>query len=126
MPQEKRLILQLHELLTYLNQRGVLTLLVTPELGFVNRIERAMSVSYIADSVILLRFFEFAGRVRKAVSIVKNRGGNHEDTIRELAISERGLCIGEVLKAFRGILTGEPVYSGDDGRLLHDGDGMDG
>ncbi|MFL5280918.1 MAG: ATPase domain-containing protein [Rhodopila sp.] len=120
MPQEKRLILQLHELLSYLNQRGVLTLLISPEAGFVRRAERAMSISYVADAVILLRFFEVAGRVCKAVSVVKNRGGGHEDTIRELSISDRGLRIGDVLTAFSGVLTGEPVFVGDDGQLIRD------
>jgi circadian clock protein KaiC len=125
MPQEKRLVLQLHELLSYLNQRGVLTLLVSPQIGLVGTMQKTISISYISDAVILMRFFEVDGRVRKALSIVKNRGGNHEDTIRELRISNGGLRIGGVLNGFRGVLTGEPAYDGDDGTLLEDEDNGD-
>ncbi|MBS0644635.1 MAG: ATPase domain-containing protein [Acetobacteraceae bacterium] len=119
MPQEKRLVLQLHELLSYLNQRGVLTLLVSPQFGFITARERPLSISYIADAVLLLRFFEVSGRVRKAISIVKNRGGAHEDTIRELRIEEQGLRIGPVLSSFTHVLTGEPLFTGDADGLMH-------
>ena len=120
MPQEKQLILQLHELLSYLNQSGVLTLLVSQQSGLVGTAQGTPNVSYIADTIVLLSFFETSGRVRKAVSIVKNRSGRHEDTIRELRIDSSGLRIGEVLAAFEGILTGTPTYTGKPGPLLED------
>jgi circadian clock protein KaiC len=120
MPQEKRLVLQLHELLSYLNQRGVLTLLVSPQSGFMGSMQSTLNISYMADSVVLLRFFEANGRVRKALSIIKNRGGRHEDTIRELRIDASGLRIGEVLNGFHGVLTGTPTYAGAAAPLLED------
>ena len=112
MPQEKQLVLQLHELLSYLNQRGVLTLLVNPQSGLMGNMQPTLSVSYIADTIVLLRFFEVAGRVRKAISIIKNRGGGHEETIRELRIDASGLRVGAVLSEFAGVLTGTPTYTG--------------
>jgi circadian clock protein KaiC len=120
MPQEKQLVLQLHELLSYLNQRGVLTLLVNPQSGLMGSMQSVLDVSYIADTIVLLRFFEAQGRVRKALSIVKNRGGGHEDTIRELRIDTAGLRVGEVLSGFQGVLTGTPAYTGTAGPLLED------
>jgi len=86
MPQEKQLILQLHELLAYLNQQGLLTLLVNPQHGMVGSLQTSLDLSYLADTVMLLRFFEAEGRIRKALSIIKNRGGAHEDRIREYRI----------------------------------------
>jgi circadian clock protein KaiC len=118
MPQEKQLLLQLHEFLSYLNQRGIFTLLVSPESGLMGAIKSTLNVSYIADTILLLRFFEAAGRVRKALSVIKNRGGGHEDTIRELRIDRSGPRIGEVLADFEGVLTGMPSYIGKLGPLL--------
>ncbi|MGI4799754.1 MAG: ATPase domain-containing protein, partial [Janthinobacterium lividum] len=118
MPQEKQLMLQLHELLSYLNQRGVLTLVINPQTGLMGSMQSSISVSYIADTIVLLRFFEAQGRVRKAISVIKNRGGGHEDAIRELRIDTEGLRIGEVLAGFQGVLTGTPVYIGEAGPLL--------
>jgi circadian clock protein KaiC len=118
MPQEKQLLLQLHEFLSYLNHRGIFTLLVSPESGLVGTIKSTLNVSYIADTILLLRFFEAAGRVRKALSVIKNRGGGHEDTIRELRIDSSGPRIGAVLADFEGVLTGMPSYIGKPGRLL--------
>lgn len=113
MPQEQQLILQLHELLSYLNQAGVVTFLINPQHGFFGTMQtHGLNVSYVADVVILLRFFEAEGRIRKALSIVKNRSGGHEDTIRELRIDARGIRVGEPLSSFRGILTGTPEYTG--------------
>lgn len=120
MPQERELVLQLHELLSFLNQRGVLTLLVSPQTGLLGDMQSTVNVSYIADAIILLRFFEASGHVRKAISILKNRGGRHEDTIRELRIDTSGLRIGEVLQGFQGVLTGTPTYVGAAGSLLED------
>jgi len=119
MPEEKQLLLQLHELLSYLNQRGVLTLLVNPQLGLVGTMNTgALNISYIADVVVLFRFFEAAGRLRKAISVLKNRGGGHEDWIRELRIDAKGIRIGEPLTAFRGVLTGTPEYIGESAPLM--------
>jgi circadian clock protein KaiC len=121
MPQEQQLILQLHELLSYLNQAGVLTLLVNPQQGFFGNMNaHGLDVSYIADVVVLLRFFEAEGRIRKAISIVKNRSGAHEDTIREFRIDTEGMRVGEPLSAFKGILTGTPEYVGSQSPLMED------
>jgi circadian clock protein KaiC len=120
MPQEKQLLLQMHELLSYLSNRGVLTLLVNPQTGFMGNIQSTLNISYISDTIVLLRFFEAQGRVRKAISIIKNRGGLHEDTIRELRIDTSGLRVGNVLESFQGLLTGTPSYTGDIGPLLED------
>ena len=112
MPQEQQLILQMHELLSFLNQKGVVTFLINPQQGLVGTMASNLNVSYIADAVMLLRFFEAEGRIRKAISILKNRGGRHEDTIRELRIDTGGIRVGEPLSAFSGILTGTPSYVG--------------
>lgn len=113
MPQEKQLILQLHELLSFLNQQGVATFLINPHQGLIGNMHSgALNISYIADAVILLRFFEAEGRVRKALSVLKNRGNLHESTIRELIISARGLELSEPLTRFNGVLSGTPTYMG--------------
>ena len=125
MPQEKQLILQLHELLSYLSQQGVVTFLINPQHGLVGSMSTNLNISYVADVVMLLRFFEAEGRIRKAVSVLKNRGGPHEDSIRELRIDTHGLRVGEELSAFKGVLTGTPEYVGSGAPLLesrhHDG-----
>lgn len=119
MPEEKQLLLQLHELLSYLNQQGVLTVLVNPQQGLVGTMSTGqLNISYVADVVVLFRFFEAAGRLRKAISVLKNRSGAHEDTIRELRIDGKGVRIGEPLTAFRGVLTGTPEYVGGSGPLM--------
>lgn len=123
MPQEQHLILQMHELLSYLSQKGVLTILINPQLGLVGSMATSLNISYIADAVVLLRFFEAEGRIRKAVSVIKNRGGAHEDTIRELRIDDRGVRVGEPLSRFRGILTGTPEYLGQLEPLMEDRNG---
>jgi circadian clock protein KaiC len=121
MPQEQHLILQLHELLSYLSQSGVLTLLINPQTGFFGSMQPAgLDVSYLADTVVLLRFFEAAGRIRKAISIVKNRSGKHEDSIREMRIDDRGVRVGEPLSDFKGVLTGTPEYVGVEKPLMED------
>jgi circadian clock protein KaiC len=121
MPQEKQLILQLHELLSFLNQKGVVTFLINPQHGFFGSMaSHGFDVSYIADIVILLRFFESDGRIRKAISIVKNRGGQHEDAIREFRIDGIGIRVGNPLTEFRGVLTGTPEYVGEQQPLLED------
>ncbi|HEX8149328.1 MAG TPA: ATPase domain-containing protein [Pyrinomonadaceae bacterium] len=117
MPDERFLTAQMHELLTYLNQQGVVTLLVMAQHGFMGQMSSPVDVSYLADTVVLLRYFEAAGAIRRAISVVKKRTGRHEDTIRELRLSaSRGVEVGEPLKAFRGVLTGVPVLN-EDGRM---------
>jgi circadian clock protein KaiC len=123
MPQEQHLILQMHELLSYLSQKGVLTVLINPQLGLVGSMATNLNISYIADAVVLMRFFEADGRIRKAISVIKNRGGAHEDTIRELRIDDRGVRVGEPLSRFRGILTGTPEYLGEIDPLMEDRSG---
>lgn len=119
MPQEKQLMLQMHELLSYLNQRGVATFFLNPQSGLVGSMStNNLNVSYMADTVILFRFFEAGGRIRKAISVIKNRSGAHEDAIREMRIDANGLRLSEPLEAFRGILTGTPQFVGDEAPLL--------
>jgi circadian clock protein KaiC len=118
MPQEKHLLLQVHELLAYLAHRRVATFIVNPQQGLVGGMKTSLNVSFIADTILLLRFFEAGGRVRKALSVIKNRGGSHEDTIRELRLGGRGVRVGEPLTAFHGVLTGTPTYLGEDEPLL--------
>ena len=122
MPQEQHLILQMHELLSYLSQKGVVTLLIDPQTGLVGAMTTSLNISYVADAVVLLRFFEAEGRVRKAISVLKNRGGAHEDTIRELRVDAGGIRVGEPLSQFRGILTGTPEYLGKRDPLMEDRD----
>lgn len=120
MPQEQQLILQMHELLSYLNHYGVVTFLINPQHGLVGSMSSSLNISYVADGVILIRFFEAEGRIRKAISVLKNRGGSHEDSIRELRIDAQGVRIGEPLTDFRGVLTGTPEYLGAPDPLMED------
>ncbi|MFI5230495.1 MAG: ATPase domain-containing protein, partial [Gemmatimonadales bacterium] len=113
MPAERLLVIQVHELLSYLADRGVAIIMTLVQHGvFGAQIEGAAEVSYLADTVLLLRYFEYAGMVRRAISVVKKRDGFHEPTIREMAIDRGGIRVGEPLKAFRGVLTGVPEYTG--------------
>lgn len=113
MPNESFLLLQLHELLMYLGQQGVLTLLVVAEHGVVGRsVSGPIDVSYLADTVILVRYFEAQGAVRKALSVMKKRTGGHEKTIREYDLTSSGIRIGEPLDEFQGVLTGVPEFTG--------------
>jgi circadian clock protein KaiC len=109
-PEERFLLLHLHELLSYLGQREVATVLVFAQHGLVGTMHTTVDVSYLADSVILLRYFEARGRIRKAVSIVKKRGGIHDTAIRDFSMSEKGLAIGQALENFRGVLSGIPQF----------------
>jgi circadian clock protein KaiC len=112
MPAENYLYIQLHELLTYFGQRGATTVLVMAQAGVIGTTVSPADVSYIADSVLLLRYFEAAGRVRKAISVIKKRTGPHEDTIRELRISKDGIVVGKALTNFRGVLSTAPEFHG--------------
>jgi len=112
MPQEDFLHLHLHELLTYLNQKGVLTIMVLAQHGLVGQMGAPVDVSYLADTVMLLRFFEATGALKKAVSVVKKRSGRHEDTIRSLEMTPSGIVVGEPLLRFQGVMTGVPQFLG--------------
>jgi circadian clock protein KaiC len=112
MPEERYLILQMHELLSYLGQLGVVTILVLAQHGMMGPLQTPLDISYLSDAVLMLRYFEAEGRVRRAISLVKKRSGWHEDTIREFRLSSQGLQVGPPLTGFRGILTGTPVYDG--------------
>lgn len=118
MPEENALILHMHELLQYLNRQGANTFLTVAQHGLVGDMKSPVDVTYLADSVILLRYFEALGKVRRAVSVIKKRTGPHEDTIREFKISGGGLTLGEPLSAFQGILRGVPNFVGDQNPLL--------
>jgi circadian clock protein KaiC len=118
MPEEHFLTIQMHELLNYLRQRGVLAILVMAQHGFVGTMATPVDVSYLADTVIVTRFFEAKGRVRKAVSVVKKRSGIHEDTIREFALTENGIDVGPPLSNFHGVLTGVPEFDPSADELL--------
>ncbi len=110
MPDERFLIIQLHELLTYLGQSGVATLMVGAQHGLIGmQMQTPVDASYLADAVVLLRYFEAGGCVRQAISVMKKRGGAHERTIRDFSMSEKGLVVGPPLREFRGILTGVPT-----------------
>lgn len=119
MPSERHLLIHMHELLAYLGQRGVVTVLTISQHGMLGpTMQTPIDVSFLADTVVLLRFFESAGKIRQAISIVKKRRGAHERTIREMQIGGTGIRIGEVLRDFEGVLTGVPRYRGKDARLL--------
>jgi circadian clock protein KaiC len=114
MPEERFLSLQLHEVLGYLGQRGVLSLLTVAQHGLVApQGESPVDLSYLADAVLLLRFFETGGQIRKALTAVKRRSGPHESTIRELLLGPGGPRVGPALSEFRGVLTGTPEYVGN-------------
>ena len=121
MPSERYLLIHLHELLYYLGQQGVVTLMTMAQHGMMGPgMNAPVDVSFLADTVILLRFFEAAGRVRQAVSVVKKRHGFHERTLRELRVGSHGMEIGDVLEEFQGVLTGVPRYRGKGEQLLDD------
>ena len=117
MPEERFLTSQLHELLMYLGHQGVTTLMVVAQHGMVGMtMQSPIDTSYLADSVVLLRYFEYAGKVKKAISVLKKRSGAHEESIRELRFDEKGIHLSEPLTSFRGILTGVPVEIKDDSK----------
>jgi circadian clock protein KaiC len=118
MPGEEALILHMHELLQYLNRRGASTFLTVAQHGLVGDMKAPVDVTYLADTVILLRYFEARGRVRRAVSVIKKRTSAHEDTIREYRIGATGITVGEPLTAFQGVLRGVPELVGDEPQLL--------
>lgn len=118
MPEERSLILHMNELLQYLNRQGVTTFLTVAQHGVVGDMQTPVDITYLADTVILLRYFEALGRVRRAISVVKKRASAHEDTIREYRIDKRGLTLGAPLVEFEGILRGAPSFVGGTSPLL--------
>jgi circadian clock protein KaiC len=118
MPDGRFLILQMHELLTYLNQQGVLTVLVLAQHGLVGPMDTPLDISYLSDAVLMLRYFEHNGVVKRALSVVKKRSGHHEHTIREFRLTPRGIQVGPPLVNFRGIFSGTPQYNGDPATLM--------
>ena len=111
MPGERYLAIHLHELLMYLGQRGVATILIGAHQGLIGaQMLTPVDASYLADAVVLLRYFESKGEVHQAISVMKKRGSNHERTIREFRLEPGGIHVGEPLRHFRGVLTGVPVY----------------
>ena len=120
MPEERLLSVQVHELLSYLSNHGCTTVLTLVQRGiFGSPVDETADVSYLADSVVLLRYFEVNGSVRQAISVVKKRSGNHERTIRECRVAHGGLHVGPPLHEFQGVLTGVPQYTGGRSPLLH-------
>jgi circadian clock protein KaiC len=113
MPEENALIVHIHELLQYLNRQGATTFLTVAQHGLVGDMKSPVDVTYLADTVVLLRYFEAFGKIRRAVSVVKKRTGFHEDTIREFRIGKTGLTIGEPLTQFQGVLKGVPTFVSD-------------
>jgi circadian clock protein KaiC len=112
MSEEQALTVQLHELLSYLNQVGVASFMVLAQYGMLGSVSSPTDVSYLADNVLLLRYFEAGGEVRQAISVMKRRSGPHERSIRELQMKAGELMIGGPLRDFVGVLTGTPEYRG--------------
>jgi circadian clock protein KaiC len=118
MPEEKQLILHMHELLQFLNRRGANTFLTVAQHGLVDDMRAPIDVTYLADTVILLRYFEAMGRVRRAISVIKKRTSSHEDTIREYRIGKGGITVGPALTKFQGVLRGVPELIGTGEALM--------
>ncbi len=126
MPDEQFLVLQMHELLTYLGQKGIVSLLILGLHGVMGDTSADVDLSYLSDTVVQLRYFEAHGEVRQAISVIKTRIARHERTIREFQIGSDGLQVGEPLPQFQGILTGTPTFSGAERTLMAGGtDGRD-
>lgn len=119
MPEEQFMLLQMHEMLTYLNQQGVLTFLILAQHGMVGQMQSPVDLTYLSDNVLLLRFFEAFGELKRALSVVKKRTGSHEASIREYRIDRSGVRVGDALTSFSGILTGVPKFVGESAQLLH-------
>jgi circadian clock protein KaiC len=120
MPEEQFLVLHMHELLQYLNRQGATTFLTVAQHGLIGEMKAPIDVTYLADTVILLRYFEAFGEVRRAMSVIKKRAGVHERTIREFEIDARGLTVGPPLEGFHGVLRGVPNFVGPGAGLMGD------
>jgi circadian clock protein KaiC len=110
MSSERYLTLQLHELLAYLNQQGVITIMVLAQQGLVGAMQASVDLTYLSDTVILSRYFESRGEVKQALSVIKKRSGNHERTIREMWVGKKGIKLGDPLHGLQGVLTGVPSF----------------
>lgn len=124
MPEENALVLHMHELLQFLNRQGATTFLTVAQHGLVGDMKTPVDITYLADTVVLLRYFEAFGKVRRAVSVIKKRTGSHEDTIREYRIGPSGLTVGPPLEEFQGVLRGVPVFAGREAGPLLDEPGQ--
>jgi circadian clock protein KaiC len=123
MPGERYLYNQLHELSAYLNQQGVVTIFILAQQGMVGAAHASMELTYLADTVLNVRFFEAAGAVRLALSVVKKRSGHHENTIREFKLETgSGVRIGPPLTQFHGVLTGTPKFHGRPEEIMEQSD----
>jgi circadian clock protein KaiC len=118
MPAEQFLVMQMHELLAFLNQRGILSILIMAQHGLLGHMQSPVDISYLTDTVVLLRYFEFQGAVHKAISVIKKRSGKHEGMIREFHLGPQGVSLGPALSDFHGVLTGVPTYTGASDQLL--------
>jgi circadian clock protein KaiC len=118
MPEERFLTAQLHEMLTYLGHKGVVTFLIVAQHGLIGQMQTPVDTTYLADTVILFRYFEAMGEVRQALSVVKKRSGKHERTIRELSMGDTGIKVGKPLREFHGVLGGTPTYHGPDRAVM--------
>lgn len=123
MPAEQYMLLLMHETLTYLNHQGVVTILTLAQHGLLGPMQTSVDLTYLSDTVLLLRFFEAAGKIRRAISVLKKRTGRHEDEIREYRVDNRGITVGPPLTDFQGVLSGSPNYTGPHQSLLASGDG---
>lgn len=112
MPGEKFLMLQMHEMLSYLNQQGVITILILGQHGIIGEVRSEVDLSYLSDTIVLFRYFEAQGNMLKAISVAKSRTTAHEASIREFRLGVGGIVIGEPLKDFEGVMTGLPTYRG--------------
>jgi circadian clock protein KaiC len=117
-PQMKFLTMQFHELLDYLNRKGVISIMIVGQYGLVGSMQSPIDLSYLADTVVLMRYFEAGGSIHQAISVLKKRAGKHERTIREYQIGEGGIRLGEPLTEFQGVLTGVPVFRGSQESLM--------
>jgi circadian clock protein KaiC len=123
MPEEQFMMLQMHEVLSYLNQQGIVTILILAQHGMVGQMASPVDLTYLSDAVVMLRFFEAAGRLRRALSVLKKRTGHHEETIREYRITSKGVGVGQALSEFQGVLSGVPTFTGAASGLMAELDG---
>jgi circadian clock protein KaiC len=117
-PQARFLTMQFHDLLDYLNRRGVISIMIVGQYGLVGAMHAPIDLSYLSDTVVMMRYFEAEGSIHQAISVLKKRGGSHERTIREYRIDKGGIRLGEPLKEFQGVLTGVPVFKGSADNLM--------
>lgn len=113
MPEEKFLLLQLHELITFLNDKNIVTVLIVSQSGLIGAVSSPFELTYLSDSVVILRYFEMSGEIRRAVSIMKSRTGPHAISLREFNINSHGVNIGNALVDLSGVLTGVPIHAGE-------------